>query len=444
LKNKNKIKGVEHMKKSLKRFGLLLLGLMLIVMSACSKTSSQNETANGEIVIKFPHYYVGTDPNAQWFNKVVEKFNNDHKGKIKVVTEEIAGEQNYVDKMKLLLQSDDMPDIGMSPLGLLDLAYKAGKAVDLTPYLEADSEFKSQFDPKSLEVNTFDGKVYGFPTFRGMMEYYYNKELFEKAGITQPAQTWDELFSQFDTLKKAGITPVSMDTAETGWLTSLWFNAMIGSHSPEGLEFMNTYFPKDFNKPYVVDSLEKIQTMLKKYTTKDAVGSKYDTAAMHFLNGETAMIANGPWMIGDFSDTKKAKKGLDKNIGVALFPENTLFNSPEKGYFVLSKDKKHADAAVEFLKDLVSPEHQKDLLMLKGELPDSPKVEITDDVKQKFPILADFLTQADSAENEILYYQKTWHNNVQNEVSNIYPALANGQLTPKEAAQKLTEAAQKN
>jgi raffinose/stachyose/melibiose transport system substrate-binding protein len=82
--------------------------------------------------------------------------------------------------------------------------------------------------------------------------------------------------------------------------------------------------------------------------------------------------------------------------------------------------------------------------MLKGEIPDSPKVEITEDVKEKFPILSDFLIQAESADNEILYYQKTWHNNVQNEVSNIYPALANGQLTSEEAAQKLTEAAQKN
>jgi raffinose/stachyose/melibiose transport system substrate-binding protein len=438
-------KGEKYMKKSRKKFGFLLLAVLLLVMSACSKTTTQGETSSdGEIIIKFPHYYVGTDPHAKWFNEVVETFNKDHKGKIKVVTEEIAGEQNYVDKMKLLLQSGDMPDIGMSPLGLLDLAYDAGKVADLTPYIEADPEFKAQFDPQSLEVNTFDGKVYGFPSFRGMMGYFYNKELYEKAGIKETAKTWPEFFDQLEDLKKAGITPLSMDTAETGWLTSLWFNAMIGSNSPEGLEFMNTYFPKDFNKPYIVDSLDKIQMMLKNYTTTDAVGAKYDTAAMHFLNGETAMIANGPWMIADFSNPNKAKKGLDQKIGVALFPGNTLFNSPEKGYFVLSKDKEHTDASVEFLKELVSPERQKELLMLKGEIPDSPKVEITEDVKEKFPILSDFLIQAESADNEILYYQKTWHNNVQNEVSNIYPALANGQLTSEEAAQKLTEAAQKN
>lgn len=431
------------MKKSLKKLSLLLLSVMLIALTACSSKTSE-EATDGEIVIKFPHYYVGTDPHAQWFDGVVEDFNKEHKGEIRVVTEEIAGEQNYVDKMKLLLQSNDTPDVGMSPLGLLDLAYEAGKAVDLTPYLEEDPEFKEQFDPKSLEVNTYDGKVYGLPSFKGMMGYFYNKELFDKAGISEPAKTWDELFEQFEKLKKAGITPVSMDTAETGWLSSLWFNAMIGSDSAAGLEFMNTYFPKDFNKPYIVDSLVKIQSMLQEYTTSDAVGSKYDTAAMHFLNGETAMIANGPWMIADFSDPNKAKEGLDKQIGVALYPENTLFNAPEKGYFVLSKDKEHQDAAVEFIKELVSPERQKELLLLKGELPDSPKVEITDDVKEKFPILAEFLTVAEEAENEILYYQKTWHNNVQNEVSSIYPALGNGQLTPEEAADKLTKAAEKN
>lgn len=432
------------MRKTTKQFGLLFLGLLMaIVMSACSDTKNK-VSSDGEIIIEFPHYYVGTDPHAKWFDEVVNDFNNKHKGKIKVVTEEIAGEQNYVDKMKLLLQSNDMPDIGMPPLGLLDLAVESGKAVDLTPYLDADPEFKEQFNPASLEVSTFDGKVHGLPSFRSMMGYYYNIELFEEAGITEPAATWDELFTHFEKLKEANITPVSMDTAETGWLTSLWFNAMIGSSGPDGSEFMNTYFPTDFNKPYIVDSLAKIQTMLKEYTTKDAVGAKYDTAAMHFLNGDTAMIANGPWMIGDFSDPDMAKEGLDQNIGVALFPGNTLFNTPEKGYYVLSQDKEHADAAVEFLKELVSPERQKELLLLKGELPDSPQVEITNDVKKKYPILADFLIETEKAENEILYYQETWFNNVQDEVSNIYPALANDQLTPEEAAQKLTEAAQKN
>ncbi|MFS0862144.1 ABC transporter substrate-binding protein [Fredinandcohnia sp. 179-A 10B2 NHS] len=433
------------MKKTLKAATFVLLSLLLVFITACSKESGGEKVSkDGEIIIRFPHMYVGTDPHAEWFNKVVEDFNNEHKGKIKVVTEEIAGEQNYVDKMKLLLQSDELPDIGMSPQGLLDIAYEAGKTVDLTPYLEENPEFKEQFDPASMEVNTFDGEVHGLPNFKGLIGYFYNKTLFEKAGIDAPAKTWDELFEQFETLKASGITPLSLDTAETGWITSLWFNAMIGSSGSEGLEFMNTYFPTDFNKPYIVDALTKVQTMLQDYTTQDAIGAKYDTAAMHFLNGETAMIANGPWMIGDFDDPAKAKEGLAEEVGVALFPEQTVFDTPEKGFYILSQDKEHQDAAFEFLKELVSPERQYEMLLLKGELPDSPKVEITDEVKEKYPVLADFLVQAKDAENRILYYQKTWYNNVTNEVSNIYPALANGQLTPEEAAKKLTEASLKN
>jgi raffinose/stachyose/melibiose transport system substrate-binding protein len=435
------------MKKILKAHTFILLGLLML-LAACSNESggeaSKGKTEDGEIIVNFPHFYVGTDPHAQWFDKVVKEFNKEHEGEIKVVTEEIAGEQNYVDKIKLLLQTEDLPDIVISRQGLLDIAHEAGKTWNLTPYLEADPEFKKQIHPESLKVNTFNGEVHGIPNSRTMIGYFYNKELFKQAGISQPAKTWDELFEQFEKLKAAGIIPVSMDTADTGWLTSLWFNAMIGSSSETGLKFMNTYYPKDFNKAFIVDSLTKIQTMLQEYTTSDAIGASYDTAAMHFLNGQTAMIANGPWMIGAFSDPAKAKEGLAENIGAALYPEQTLFNTPEKGLFVMSQDQEHADAAVEFLKELTSPERQREMLLLKGELPDSPLVEIDSEIKEKYPILADLLEKAKKAENEILDYQQVWYSNVTNEVSNIYPTLATGQLTPEQASQKLTDIAKKN
>ena len=79
--------------------------------------------------------------------------------------------------------------------------------------------------------------------------YFYNKDLFKQAGITEPAKTWDEFFQQCDKLKAAGITPLSMDTADSAWVTQLWMGAMVGTESDAGLEFMNTMNPTDYNTP---------------------------------------------------------------------------------------------------------------------------------------------------------------------------------------------------
>ena len=54
-----------------------------------------------------------------------------------------------------------------------------------------------------------DGKQYGIPFDIGMVGFWYNKDLFAKAGITAPPATWDELLDRRRKLKAAGITPIA-------------------------------------------------------------------------------------------------------------------------------------------------------------------------------------------------------------------------------------------
>ncbi len=90
--------------------------------------------------------------------------------------------------------------------------------------------------------------------------------------------------------------------------------------------------------------------MFKNYTTVDAIGGKYENAANNFLSGKTAIIANGPWMIPDFSDPEKAPEGFANKVGVAIYPESGVYDAPMFGFFIASKDKEHADATVKFFK----------------------------------------------------------------------------------------------
>ena len=60
----------------------------------------------------------------------------------------------------------------------------------------------------------------------------------------------------------AGITPLSMDTADSGWVTSLMLGAMIGE-SDEGEQFMNTMLPTDYNTKEFIDAATRIQTMFQ-------------------------------------------------------------------------------------------------------------------------------------------------------------------------------------
>ena len=131
-----------------------------------------------------------------------------------------------------------------------------------TALIYQTSELYKHLKDKSLAVTSSDGKVYGIPVSKEISYIYYNKDLFAEAGLEAPDvayETWDEFFDACDTLKSKNITPVSMDTADLGWLSNLWYSGLIGTSGEEGNEFMNTAYPTDYNVPVVEEATEQLQ-----------------------------------------------------------------------------------------------------------------------------------------------------------------------------------------
>lgn len=402
--------------------------------------------ALAETVLEYPTFQVGVNTAAPVIAQLVEEFNTNNAGKAKIVVEEIPGDSNYIEKIKILLSSKDLPPVIYGAgYNLLDLALANESLVDLTPYIDADPEWKALYNDKAIEVNSRDGKIYGSSSEGNTIGYFYNKELFEKAGIAGPAKTWEEFFAQLDTLKAAGIIPVSMDTADSAWVTSLWMGAMIATNGEAGQAFMAQMMPDDYNTPEVIAALSNIQKMFMEYTTLDAVGGKYENAANAFLSGQTAMIANGPWMIGDFSDTTKAPEGFADKVGVAIYPDGFAYDEPIQGYLVTKQDDPAVvEAAVEMVKFFTGAHAQTVALEKQGMLPASTAVEISQTAKENFPLLAEFVEALEGANVRSATTQATMYPNLLDVMSAELPNLANGSMTPEQFAQALTDAAAKN
>ncbi|MGH0052006.1 MAG: ABC transporter substrate-binding protein [Sphaerochaetaceae bacterium] len=425
----------------------VLVAIAIVLLLPCmvfGAGSKESQSAAKPVEVKMLLPAVGTHSAAGFFEWALETFSETHKDSITLVVEEVPGEQNYVDKIKVLLSADQLPDVVFSSYNLLDLCVEAGKVVDLTPYLDADPEWKAGFDPATLEYNTYDNKVMGVAYFKRLIGYYYNKNLFEKAGIAAPAETWNEFFQQLDMLKKAGITPLSLDTGDTGWITSLWLSSLVGTNGKVGETFMNTQQPVDYEIPEFIEGVASVQRMLQDYTTSDAVGGKYENGAVNFFSERTAIIANGTWMVKDFSDPNKVPQGFADKVAVAIYPDNGVFMSAAKGSFSCSKTKEKADAAVEFLKFLTSVETQQKYFEMTGESPESPKVELSEKIKETYPLIADLYELSNKAEYRYQYPQAAWYANVTDQLSVLYPLLAQGTMTPEEFAKSLTETAKNN
>ncbi|GAA1558137.1 sugar ABC transporter substrate-binding protein [Kribbella sancticallisti] len=75
----------------------------------------------------------------------------------------------------------------------------------LAPVDKVVEPAKDSFLPNALSALTVDGKVYGAPIYHTVTTTLYNKKLLDKAGITTPPQTWEEIKAAAPKLKAAGV-----------------------------------------------------------------------------------------------------------------------------------------------------------------------------------------------------------------------------------------------
>lgn len=415
--------------------------------SEAAEAADTAEATGDVITINYPTYQCGTNTSAPVCDQLIEEFNAEYAGKYQIVKEDVPGDQNYIDKIKVMLGAGELPPVIYGGgYNLLDLVVAKDLAVDLTDAVEADPEWKALYSEQALATNSRDGKIYASSAEGQVIGYFYNKEIFKAAGIEAPAKTWDELFEQCDKIKEAGYTPFSMDTADSAWVTQLWMGAMVGTASDAGLTFMNTMNPDDYNTPEMIAAVEKIQKMYTDYTTLDANGGAYENAANNFLSGQTAMMANGPWMIGDFSDPNMTTEGFADKVGVALYPDNFVYDAPIQGYIVTKqKDPAVEEAAIEMVKFFTSPHAMTVAMEVQGMVPASNTVELTDAAAANFPLLAEFLElAANEGDGRSDTMQATMYPNLLDIMSTELPMLANGTYDAETFCQKLTDGAAMN
>ncbi len=170
-------------------------------------TPGPSTVGTGSTKIVWWHISTAADQRNTWAdlaNKFVQA-NPD-------VSIEITVLENEAFKAKLAtaMQSGSPPDIFQSwGGGVLKQYADAGLVQDLTPALQQNG-WGDSFQPAPLSLYSFDGKSYGVPWNAGMIGFWYNKELFQKAGIAAPPATWTELLDAVKKLKAANITPIAL------------------------------------------------------------------------------------------------------------------------------------------------------------------------------------------------------------------------------------------
>ena len=103
----------------------------------------------------------------------------------------VADWDAYWDKLQTGLAGGAAPDV-FAMDGPLGPDYQSRDVLlDLTPFIEAENYDLGQLDDNAVkDFTTKDGVVFGLPRDLNVVALYYNKDMFDAAGIAYPDDTW--------------------------------------------------------------------------------------------------------------------------------------------------------------------------------------------------------------------------------------------------------------
>ncbi|WP_241674883.1 extracellular solute-binding protein [Paenibacillus luteus] len=346
------------MKHAKRKSALLLMCSLLFVLTACSGNNGNAEQpttavkeggdSKKQITLTFQnHYPDATDVQ----HKVMRQITDDYMAanpNIKIEVDSLNIDQQKI-KLKTQAASNDMPDITVvNAAAQMAPFVEGGKLAPLNDILDRDG-LGASFHSGILDYYTFDDKVYALPDGNNIAVIYYNKELFEQAGVAIPT-TFDDLIKAAETFNGKQIIPMVVGEKET-WTGSYFFmNILLRLAGPGYLSEVQAK-TKDFMDPAFVQSVAKFREFIEaKGFQEGATSYDYDSAESLFTSGKAAMYFMGTWATGAMDDAE-----IKGKVGVFPFPTvdgkgdlDEYMLGPGTG-FALSANSAHLEEAKDFL-----------------------------------------------------------------------------------------------
>lgn len=410
-------------------FSAFLCVVLVVMLLVGCESEEEKKTQNSQSEIKIP-MILTVDPSTGKKNeeKVVVKFNEEYDGIYEIDVEWVMEtEDEYRQNLKRLNVTDKLPaiitDLRMLP-SFYQMMIEDERIEDLSPYILEDDEWMGMIEPVVLDsFRESDGKIYLAPLSTAAFScsgVFWNEELFEKAGIEEFPETWEEFWNVCERLESYGITPLALHTEGTAWAAMLLATAEL-SDTPEGAEFMKEIFPESYQNESGLHMAETLKRLFS-YTTKDAIGQNFDVSYENFFSGKAAMIPNGYWMIDQIPEGE-----WEERVRFSPFPGNKLVSSPETfGWSIVSSYSDEVKkGAVEFLK-------------FRTKLNKEEKEELfRDNGASGGQVVQDYIRAYQGNPQIVPNYQVKWNSILQEETLGAYlPDLISGKITPEQFTQE--------
>lgn len=325
---------------------LLLASLSFVsvgVLAACGSGNSASEGDSGDgVTLTFWNGFTASD--GEILQDIVNDFNETNDKNI-TIEMDVMTWANLNEKLPPAISSKTAPDFIALNYGDFAQYVENGAVQSIDDFWDYDGVDKSDFTQTAVDLGVVNEEQYFIPMQVQGMYLYWNKDLFEKAGLDTevPPKTWEQLTEMAPKLADSSSNVSGFVFNKDG--SAPLYNWILAN----GGKLVNDDYTKsEFASPQNLETLKAIQKMIHvdKAGPESISGAEMD----NLMNaGQLAIEINGPWL-------NNGLKANEINYSVTTLPQAN--EDGEKtaildgvGYAIPSStDKNKKEAIYEFLK----------------------------------------------------------------------------------------------
>lgn len=321
------------------------LVLLMLILSACGGGGSSNNASSGPVTLRYAIWDKNQAPALQ---KMIDTFKKTHSNIN--ITLEVTPWDQYWTKLETAATGGSAADLfWMNGPNLVKYASN-GIIMPLNDQIAADKVDLSVYPQSLVDLYSYQGKHYALPKDFDTIGLWYNKKLFDAAGMKYPDDSWTWQTLQ-DAAKKLtnpakGIWGIAATTETQAGYYNLIFQNGGYIVSPDKKK-------SGYDQPETIEAIKFWTDMIKNKYSPTLAQMTDTTYRNMFESGKVAMVYDGSWMAVEYGQNSYTKN----NVDVAVMPQGKKRATVIHGLgTVINASTKYAKEAWEFEKFLGSKE----------------------------------------------------------------------------------------
>ncbi|MEZ4659550.1 MAG: extracellular solute-binding protein [Caldilineaceae bacterium] len=356
----------------LKAGGVTIAGLSIMGLAGCATpgapAAGDQAAPAAEGGAPVPALLRAGNGEEDYFNRTIDLFESQHPD-VKISRIFVPGGQEYITKLDLMIASGDPPAI-YAPFSNRGYRYYAARGLsqELDDFAARDSVNLDDFHPDGMKGCRWEGKLMALPLDLWPHVIYYNKTLFNEAGVDAPPTDWtDTSWTTEKYLETAkALTKVEGDTV-TQFGTSTYFN-----YWAAGWIYGSDWWPLDTYETGIIteftgDTDEKtlgaVQWVADSMLTDQVAPTPAQSQQLQtgvpslFMSGKVAMLMDNIGSLSQFATIDAFEWG----VAAAPFPPDGSDRHLHVwiDFWSMIKGVQNLEGSWEFLKFMTSAEAQK-------------------------------------------------------------------------------------